>query len=333
MSIPDRTFLRAAVRIQDALAHPKDQDRPIELPAHTWDRVQRSFVLWSHAESCTWHQAATVREEELHRHLNELIGQLYLLQANVKRQTEPVSVPSLRSILEDLRFLGEEFPEVEVDLRHAEITAITEPIILDSIELGRFAIILDWSASGRPHPYRIVAQEPNPASSNDEVIHPHVTSDYLCEGEAEGAIRTALEQGRLFDFFLLVRQVLMTYNSASAYVRLENWSGISCGDCGSLTEDSDYCTSCESTLCPECSIGCLDCGDRYCLGCLGPCCGCADLYCPSCLRPCEGCSQHFCSGCLDENHNCPECQLSEAEEETEAAPLHADGLGEAPVPS
>ena len=31
--------------------------------------------------------------------------------------------------------------------------------------------------------------------------------------------------GRLFDFFVIVRQVLNTYNPHSAYISLEDWDG------------------------------------------------------------------------------------------------------------
>ncbi len=41
-------------------------------------------------------------------------------------------------------------------------------------------------------------------------------------------IRTALEQGRLCDFFSLVRSILNTYSPDSPYVSLYDWCGVAC---------------------------------------------------------------------------------------------------------
>ena len=79
------------------------------------------------------------------------------------------------------------------------------------MNIGPFKIVLDWSDLSVTKPYQIIAQELQPAASDDEVTtHPHVHGRMLCEGEGRVPIRNALRQGRLCDFFLLVQQVLQT---------------------------------------------------------------------------------------------------------------------------
>jgi len=62
---------------------------------------------------------------------------------------------------------------------------LTEPIVLEGIDLGRFEIALD-AGSGPHHEwatYEATALDANPAVSDSEVTHPHVQAGQLCEGE------------------------------------------------------------------------------------------------------------------------------------------------------
>ena len=72
------------------------------------------------------------------------------------------------------------------------------------------------------------------------------------------ALQAALEVGRLCDFFLMVRQVLRTYNPDSPYVSLDNWEGKQCSDCGDfINEDCRcYCELCDRTYCEQCMSVC-----------------------------------------------------------------------------
>jgi hypothetical protein len=72
--------------------------------------------------------------------------------------------------------------------------------------------------------------------------HPHVREKLLCEGDGAASIRRALAEGRLLDFFTLVRQVLETYNPGSAYVELSRWNGVTCKDCGYIMPGDGYGT-------------------------------------------------------------------------------------------
>src|SRR5690606_3706651 len=106
---------------------------------------------------------------------------------------------------------------IQFDPKWSRVTVVTDDIQLEGIPLGPFKIKLDWSRLGDSQPYEVIAVEANPASSSDDVTHPHVQDNRLCEGDGRQALQKALAQGRLFDFFVLVRQILTTYNPSSAY--------------------------------------------------------------------------------------------------------------------
>lgn len=135
------------------------------------------------------------------------------------------------------------------------VSAVTEEIVLEGVDLGRFEIALKWDKLGCSQPYAVIALDPNPAASSSDTTHPHVQDGSLCEGDGRMPIRQALRQGRLLDFFIMVRQVLETYNAASAYVSLDQWHGIDCHDCGRLVAGDDRytCERCEVDVCGDCS--------------------------------------------------------------------------------
>lgn len=123
--------------------------------------------------------------------------------------------------------LRQEFDELHFDSKDRKLSVETESIRLDGLDLGRFKIELDVeSLSSKNNAYyEVIALDPNPAESNDNTVHPHVDANRLCEGEAQPTIRLALRQGRLLDFFQIVRQVLSSYNPSSAYTKIADWSG------------------------------------------------------------------------------------------------------------
>lgn len=163
------------------------------------------------AASRGWHRAAALEQ----RRLIQLVpAQQYclsnILQQNPDRQF-PAPVPGLRELLAELTQLDREFEHVIIEPKRSLLSVKTESITLGDIDLGRFQIELyvdrlaerlDSSAID------IVALDPNPTGSNDQVTHPHVSDLALCAGDASLPIRSALKEGRLCDVFLLVRGVL-----------------------------------------------------------------------------------------------------------------------------
>src|SRR5262249_38128595 len=117
------------------------------------------------------------------------------------------------------------------------------------------------------------------------------SSDTLCEGDGHRAVRRALAEGRVLDFFKMVNRLLNTYAEGRAYVELDRWEGIPCHDCGSVAGDDSYltCGRCEETVCFDCSILCSACEQSYCDGCASFCQRCTEPTCNSCLDRCRVC--------------------------------------------
>jgi hypothetical protein len=188
---------------------------------------------------------------------------------------------------------------------------------LDGVYLGPFEIHLDWSnlQDGHPNNYRVIAMDAHPAAANDNVTHPHVQDEAVCEGEGRQTIRSAIEQGRLLDFFVIVANLLRTYNSGSPYVSLADWHGAACADCGATVSGDERwtCDKCQTTTCGECYQNCSDCDGIHCDECTTSCEGCDERRCRSCISVCSACHDEYCQGCLDDNERCSDCHDKENE--------------------
>jgi hypothetical protein len=113
----------------------------------------------------------------------------------------------------------------------------------------------------------------------------------------------------LADFFLIVRQVMHTYNPDSAYVDLDHWeSSASCWECaaGVHPDEAYFCDECERDFCGDCMGICNSCNECTCFNCLISCEHCDDSHCRHCLQTCAGCDALSCPGCL-EDQLCPTC--------------------------
>lgn len=219
----------------------------------------------------------------------------------------------------DLLALRREFGDVQIDDKKHELAVTTDSIELECVELGDFAIRLEWMQIGlATQPYRVVALDPHPAARRDNVTHPHVQDGRVCEGEGRSAIAAALAELRLYDFFMLVNQILHTYGRGAAYVEMEAWESVPCSDCGTGLGNGDryYCNACDSTLCDSCSPSCHGCQNTYCSGCLHECAACGCDYCSSCLKVCPMCRKRFCADCR-EDRLCLTCYQETHKEKTE----------------
>ncbi len=248
----------------------------------------------------------------------------------------PTPLPTLRLLYEELLALDQEFDDVVCDLQAQSITVHTEPIVLEEVYLGRFKIVLNIRRLGSFHVYEVRALDPHPAASNEETTHPHVQGRRLCAGDGWDTIESALKQGRLSEFFLIVRQILRTYNAGSAHVSLDEWSGISCSECGYVSDESDSycCAACYCSLCSDCSRSCEFCCDNRCHGCLETC-QCCELYaCQSCLQRCARCDDLTCRDCISPELICNTCLENEDgdDEPDESVTTEAEGEEWAIVP-
>ncbi|MHC4356850.1 MAG: hypothetical protein ACYS0H_29475, partial [Planctomycetota bacterium] len=203
---------------------------------------------------------------------------------------------------------------------------------LEYVTLGPFSIQLEldkFRELHKDHPYHVVALNPNPAATDDSVTHPHVSGERVCEGDGAAAIRACLEQGRLCDFFTMVRSILTTYNPDSPYVALDNWDGAPCYDCGYAmnSEDTYYCYNCERDFCAECSTYCRQCEQTACICCCGQCSYCEEYACTNCISECSECEEIYCQSCLEDGI-CPTCkeekEKTNEEQETQITRVNKD---------
>lgn len=343
-----RRFLRPAAALITALDAARTTSSPVRLPGMSWAECAELVELYDKVRDRGWNTAA----EHVRRRLGSALESLFHeVRRTMKECAERATVavrPSLRSVIDDLTALECEFDEVEIDLRARQLSVVTDPIELEDLPLGRFQIRLRWGRLAESRPYVVEALDPNPAATDSSVTHPHVNDEALCEGDGKAAIRSALEEGRFFDFFLLVRQILETYNPSSAYVRIKEWVGVSCVDCGSTTDrdEASFCERCESDLCSDCVSCCGDCGRTSCSECRTSCQGCDGDYCRGCLNACDACGESFCSECVTdglcepcrENLEEPEDALEPESEETAPtdaadAEVCADGVGKVGLPA
>ncbi len=266
-----------------------------------------------------WLAAARKCRTRLERALIDLP---YLISNAQQFIARPVNkVPTFRDLMAEFQQLEEEFGDVTFDMDNQSISITTESIDLNDVYLGEFKIELridKLMESHRVAPYCVIALDPHPAATSSDVTHPHVSNDILCEGDGHTAICTALEQGRICDFFNMVQCILNTYNSDSPYVPLNEWEGRPCYDCGYIcdSENSYYCTSCDNDFCESCSSYCRMCDETVCLGCAGECDCCEEFICKHCSHQCSECDSYCCEKCI-ENGICKSCQEERDENEEE----------------
>jgi hypothetical protein len=256
------------------------------------------------------------------KNVDNLLGEVgYSLPKTRPLTVKPLKeIPKLQILIDELNALEKEFGDIEFDASRNNISVITEPITLDDVYLGPFKIQLELNKLDQLYnssPYIVIALEPNPAATDEQVTHPHVSNEKLCEGEGSATIKAAFEEGRIYDFFTIVRSILNTYSPDSPYVSLDDWDGATCYDCGYTmsSENTYYCYYCEHDFCEECSTYCRHCEETVCLSCSGQCSYCEEFVCRNCISQCEECGKQFCQSCLEDDV-CPDCR-EEKENENE----------------
>jgi hypothetical protein len=225
LTVGPGSLLCAARQLQARLEPPvRASSDSLAEPVHQLlirqDLLQRRWRLLGQAERRRWSLSAGRLRDALSRdagHIRERAAELS--QQFVSHESSRTADPPgtlLRTLLEELRQLNDEFECVEFHLKQRVIAARTAPIALERVALGPFRIelhVLRLDRHADSSAFRCVAIDPNPAASNDDVTHPHVKAEGLCAGEATLPIGLALRQGRVCDAFCLVRSVLSTYNA------------------------------------------------------------------------------------------------------------------------
>ena len=281
---------------------------------HTLMSLARSNALLRRACQLGYQGAARRLVSRVNRFTDHLRRELEGLPDSLSAGP---GVPTISQIAGELTQVEDEFGGWEYRAQVQVLAVKTDPIQLDEINLGPFSINLELNLLYRlgnqqgttGHlPFQVVALEPNTAAGNNHITHPHVSDDRLCTGESTNAIKSALLEGRLADFFLIIRGLLQTYNDDSPYVSLDAWNGTECPECGERVREDDrcHCEECQHDVCDGCMSSCAACGDSSCYGCLFNCKHCEDYHCGDCMKQCSECDQKCCTGCLDEGL-CPPC--------------------------
>jgi len=304
--------------------------------------ITKDSKMFQSAIDRKWYLAAKKIRSRISRNVSQLSHSLELFRLAVN--SDDVELPKLTDIVEDLFQIEREFGSFRFDSSEDAISVITDPITFEDISLGSFEIKLflnDIDKISDVSPYKIVAIDPNPADINSDVTHPHVSDEILCEGDGRIPIQKAIQQGRLCDFFMVISQILQTYNHCSPYVSLDNWQGVSCYDCGDAVscDDSYYCEECEQDYCSSCIASCQICDAIACLGCSVECLDCRNLVCEQCSVECEDCHRKLCEDCVNEERLCISCQeqreVQENEEQNQEAAseseIFSNSLGETAV--
>lgn len=286
------------------------------------------------SEQRKWFRAAERCISKMDISINDLQNLAINLSCKIK-EYKP-EIPSLRDIYGELIQVRDEFGQLEYDTEVHFLSVFTDPIELEGIFLGDFEIRLllnNINNIAGNDILRVIALDAHPAAVNDAVTHPHVSDEILCTGDATVPLKNALADGRICDFFILVRSVLENYNPSSPHVALSEWEGILCYECGySANEDescycelcdhtvchecSSYCKACEIDVCLQCVSNCKACEEYYCNNCLTSCNECEESYCGECMSVCSECDQTLCNGCLEDGL-CPACKENQENEDEE----------------
>jgi hypothetical protein len=320
MNRPDRRTFRVANLVLDQLAALPAKDL-VELEqqtscvAHSAERLASLRRKLSMCRRRGFLGAARRLREEATHVLQALRHDVEALCRS--RGPAPLPTPTFRILAADLEQLKDEFGPWAYHRDERALSVATDPIELEGVYLGPFEIKLflgDLIEASRSAPYCVIALDPHPAATSEQVTHPHVSNDGLCAGDASAAITAALASGRLCEFFLLVRSVLNTYNPHSPFVSLSDWDGEPCTDCGRPMSDDDryWCARCEQDFCDECTNCCGCCDQILCRSCLEECAACAGPVCAACVECCAECAEPRCNSCLSDSL-CPSCKESKEE--------------------
>jgi len=299
-----------------------------------WENLRLALLLYRLADEHGLSLCQLKLRQELQHTLRNFMEQISTLTSCF--EVDPQDVLGFRHWYEEVEQLHEEFNTVTFQPGEGKLRVETPMITLGQVCLGAFAIDFHKKSTGISiHDFEMVALQPEPANTDSDVIHPHVKGGELCAGDAKAPIRSALESGRLTDACLLIQSTLQTYNSRSAYVKLEQWYGVQCFDCSRTInpEDSFTCEGCQHTLCDQCFSSCSTCSSTYCPECMKGCSSCRSSYCDTCLEPSERDDKPLCRNCRTSCGRCGQIVAVEEFDEEEQVCLDCLDDHEEELPS
>ena len=206
MNTSNSLWLHTAALLHAQLQRCRQAFGTTPLPSAAWSSVVKLARQLELAQHRGWHLAAQRQAAELLAEVESLQSSLAKVSDQLRERLAPRIIASQAELYRDLAALAAEFEMLQCDLESQTVSVTTEPIVLEGIALGRFQIRLDLKQFPEAQEYAVVALEPNPASSDSNITHPHVNDEALCAGDGLRAIRSALATGRLYDFFTIVNQ-------------------------------------------------------------------------------------------------------------------------------
>lgn len=235
-----------------------------------------------------------------------------VLQQQLTSTYKVARAPKLQDIVLDLKAMERDFPSVKYEDSISSLIVTTDPITLEymgmSFDFGEFQITLDMTAvaakASKPYEIRAV----NPRWTPDHAYcHPHLTGRDLCAGDGGTAALRATAEGRLYDFFVIINQILNTYNPDSPYAKLDVWVN---GEYDREDdEDTGVCDICDERIALDDLYSCSNCDQLICENCSSYC-GAQDAtYCSDCISEAScACSMQGGNGCVvEENDPCLSC--------------------------
>ena len=342
MSPHDKLLLRLAGKIHAAITA---QSRPlsdfqyeIRQMADYFDRIRSLQTQIDFSRARGFRKSVEKACLEMVREVRNLRSDSSTLCAKGEALVNTPKQTGIRQIFEDLKAIDENMEgglRWDHKLKHLYVT--TDAIDLRDDEndentyLGQFEIRLKipqiFSPDTTEQGVVITALDPHPAAAKYHVTHPHVSDEHLCMGDGKMAIFGAVQQGRLYDAFEIIKSILNTYNPDSPYVKLSEWENgsedeeSSCDECGYSTDDLSTCNSCGHIVCDECSRSCNSCENTFCNNCLQTCPECDESVCNGCMTECSECHKPMCRSCLN-GHECERVECAHCHEEV----VEADAL-------
>jgi hypothetical protein len=200
-----------------------------------------------------------------------------------------------------------------INFSNDTLTVEMGPFIIKDVNFGNFQVKLHVTECYRisynicAHAYAVT---PNYSPGDSECTHPHVRNGDVCIGNGATPLNNAATEGRLQDYFEIVRSVLSTYNDADPYMKIIAWTGKRCRSCNRHYEPEDRnnlkCTICKIQYCSYCTRQCCSASELTCFSCVPnnfKCKYCGASLCAECLKICERCNKRLCNSHLDYYHH------------------------------
>ena len=145
MPLLNRPLVRVAVAMYADLVARRANGPLVDLPVATWDRCTELVRQIRRAQLRGWYLAANKLTTDLRHAIPPVQYELAAVVQKLSSSHALELLATANNIYQDLVALGEEFEELDYDVRARRLSVTTEPIVLDGVYLGPFEIRLQWA--------------------------------------------------------------------------------------------------------------------------------------------------------------------------------------------